>query len=73
MEFKKKLKIRFYTAVSYLLIGLAMMVVGLWKGVEVASSFGLMFLIIGIARIRQAQTNHCNRRKYAKTGDSRNR
>ncbi|MBQ8599617.1 MAG: hypothetical protein IJ411_05835 [Oscillospiraceae bacterium] len=53
MEFKKKLKIRFYTAISYILIGLAMMAVGLWKGTEVASSFGLMFLIMGIARIRQ--------------------
>lgn len=53
MEFKKKLKIRFYTAVSYILIGLAMMAVGLWKGAEVSSSFGLMFLVMGIARIRQ--------------------
>lgn len=53
MDFKKKLKIRLYTAIAVLIIGIAMIALGCIKNREMLTSFGLMFFVIGIARIRQ--------------------
>lgn len=53
MEFKKKLKIRLYTAITILITGIIFIALGVIKPTDTLSSFGLMFAIIGIARIRQ--------------------
>ncbi|MBP3284301.1 MAG: DUF2178 domain-containing protein [Clostridia bacterium] len=53
MEFLKKLKVRFYTAIVFIVLGLVLIAVGLMNATEMASSFGLMFVVIGIARIIQ--------------------
>ena len=54
MDFKKKLKIRFYFGVSYIIIGLAMIIVSLTVDgtSEYLSPFGTALLVIGIARVR---------------------
>lgn len=51
MDYKKKLKIRLYTAFAIFAAGIAMMIIGYLKSYEVVSSFGLMWLVIGIAHI----------------------
>lgn len=54
MDFKKKLKIRLYTAIIYLILGV-MIIVGAFAAKpnnDFISSFGLMLAVIGIARIR---------------------
>lgn len=55
MEFKKKLKARLYTAIVYTVIGIAFICVSIAGVVknEFLSSFGAMFVVIGIARIIQ--------------------
>jgi hypothetical protein len=54
MDFKKKLKIRLFVAISYLILGIAMIVVFNVIKTENSffSSFGFALAIIGIARIR---------------------
>ena len=54
MNFKKKLKTRFYFGVSYIIIGLAMIIVSLTVDgtSEYLSPFGTALLVIGIARVR---------------------
>ena len=54
MDFKKKLKIRLFVAISYLILGIAMIVVFNVIKPENSffSSFGFALAIIGIARIR---------------------
>lgn len=52
MEYKKRLKARLYTGVVYAVIAVALMVFGFFMNIEMASPFGLMFLVLGIARIR---------------------
>ena len=54
MDFKKKLKIRFYFAVSYIIIGLTMIIVSfIIDGTsEYLSPFGTALLVVGIARAR---------------------
>ncbi len=53
MRFTEKLKARAGTAIIIGITGVVLMVVGFVKQTEMASSFGLMFLVIGIARILQ--------------------
>jgi len=53
MAFTEKLKARLYTAIVIGIIGAVLMAVGVVKQIEMASSFGFMFLIIGCARILQ--------------------
>lgn len=53
MEFRKKLKIRRYTAYVIIALGILMIVVSAWRGNEYLSSLGSCFLILGIARIVQ--------------------
>ena len=54
MDFKKKLKIRLFVAISYLILGIAMIVVFNIIKTEnnFFSSFGFALAVIGIARIR---------------------
>lgn len=54
MDFKKKLKIRLFVAISYVILGIAMIVVFNVIKTENSffSSFGFALAIIGIARIR---------------------
>lgn len=54
MDFKKKLKIRLYTAIIYVVLGV-MIIVGAFVSKpenDFISSFGLILSVIGIARIR---------------------
>ncbi|MBP1581526.1 MAG: hypothetical protein J6A26_03925, partial [Oscillospiraceae bacterium] len=53
MEFKKKLKVRLYYGIGCAVLGIVMMIFGFWRAEEYVSSLGLMFLIIGIARVIQ--------------------
>ena len=55
MDFKKKIKIRIGLAVSYIVLGIAMIVVFnlVDTGVEFLSSMGFAVAVIGIARLRQ--------------------
>lgn len=55
MDFKKKIKIRIGLAVSYIVLGIAMIVVFnlVETGVEFLSSMGFAVAVIGIARLRQ--------------------
>ena len=54
MEFKKKLKIRLWVAISYIVLGIAMATVTIVSKTEnqFISSFGLALAVMGIARIR---------------------
>ncbi len=54
MDFKKKLKTRLYFGISYVVIGVAMIIVALTVNgtSEYLSPFGTALLVIGIARIR---------------------
>ncbi len=54
MDFKKKLKTRLYLGISYVVIGVAMIIVALTVNgtSEYLSPFGTALLVIGIARIR---------------------
>ena len=55
MDFRKKLKVRLYVAIVYIILGLAMIVIPLFlkNDNNFASSLGFAFVVIGIARIRQ--------------------
>ncbi len=54
MDFKKKLKIRLFVAISYVILGIAMIVVFniIKTDNGFFSSFGFALTVIGIARIR---------------------
>ena len=54
MNFKKKLKIRLWVAISYIVLGIAMATVAIVSKTEnqFISSFGLALTVMGIARIR---------------------
>ncbi|MGN1059433.1 MAG: hypothetical protein ACI4QW_03285 [Clostridia bacterium] len=53
MKFTEKLKARLYASVVIAILGVLLIGVGLFRRTDMASSFGLMFLVIGIARIVQ--------------------
>ena len=65
MEFRKKLKVRLYLAIAYIVIGLALTVLFnvLENGSEYLSTFGLVLIVVGIARLR-------NYRRITKTEES---
>lgn len=76
MDFAKKLKIRLYTAITFIFTGILFIVTGVIVSNEMPSSLGLMFCVIGIARIRQyfvinKNEESFNKRKVAET-DERN-
>ncbi len=54
MDFKKKLKIRLFTAITYIVLGAAMIITSLVIKTEneFISSFGFALILIGIVRIR---------------------
>ena len=54
MDFKKKLKTRLYFGISYIILGLALIVVSLvtQSAHEYLSPFGTALLVIGIVRVR---------------------
>lgn len=58
MEFAKRLKIRLYTAIVFLALGAGLILFGNLRGVEMATSFGAMLLVLGIARIVQYRRIH---------------
>lgn len=53
MKFADKLKVRLYAACAIALIGIGLILTGVFTKTEMASSFGLMFFVVGIARIIQ--------------------
>lgn len=53
MDYAKKLKIRLYVAFAMIGIGIALILTGIFGGPEMASSFGTVFMVVGIARIVQ--------------------
>lgn len=53
MKFTDKLKVRLYAAFVIALIGIGLILTGVFTKTEMASSFGLMFFVVGIARIIQ--------------------
>ncbi len=53
MDYKKKLKIRFYTSIIYILLGIFMIAMVYFTKYDILSSLGLAYIIIGIARIRK--------------------
>lgn len=54
MEFKKKLKIRLYLAIAYIIAGLALTVIFnvTGNGNEYLASFGVALVVVGFARVR---------------------
>lgn len=78
MDFKKKLKIRLYMAICYIIIGVMLIAVNFAvdKNHEIVSSFGSAFIVIGIVRIVQyirinKDEESIRRQKIAET-DERN-
>ncbi len=55
MDFKKKLKVRLFTAIAYIVLGAAMIIISLAIKTEneFISSFGFALIFVGIARIRK--------------------
>ena len=53
MEFNKKLKIRQNVAIGLIIAGVALDLLGIFANWEMASIFGTVFLVMGIARIVQ--------------------
>ena len=55
MEFKKKLKVRLYTAIAYIIIGAVVIGLSFTRlgANEMISSVGAVFAVMGIARIIQ--------------------
>ncbi len=55
MEFRKKLKVRLYTAIAYIIIGAVFIGLSFTRlgSNEMISSFGAVFAVMGIARIIQ--------------------
>lgn len=58
MEFAKRMKIRLYTAIVFLAVGIGLILFGNLQGVEMATSFGAMLLVLGVARIVQYRRIH---------------
>lgn len=67
MDFRKKMKLRFYTAFVLLALGAAAIVLGVVFDAEYASPLGAVLLVMGVARIvqyRRIMTNEDTLRKY---------
>lgn len=54
MEYKKKLKIRLYVAIAYIVLGVAILVTGVLvkSNNEFVSPLGLMLFVIGVSRVK---------------------
>ncbi|MBR5291986.1 MAG: hypothetical protein IKU32_03615 [Clostridia bacterium] len=53
MDYRKKLKTRLYTAITMIASGIIFTVFAVFSEVEMASTFGAVFLVMGIARVIQ--------------------
>ena len=53
MDYKKKLKTRLNTAIVMICIGIAFTIFAVFADLEMASTFGAVFLVMGIARVVQ--------------------
>lgn len=53
MDYRKKLKTRLYTAITMIATGIIFTVFAVFSEVEMASTFGAVFLVMGIARVIQ--------------------
>ncbi len=76
MDFKKKLKIRLYVAISYIIFGILLITAAWLADYEILSSLGIAFVVMGLARIRQYRfitrdEEALHRREIAET-DERN-
>lgn len=78
MDFRKKMKIRLFLAIGYIVLGLAMIVAfNLFKtDNSFLSSFGFALIIIGIARIRNylliTKNEETLKKQQIKESDERN-
>ena len=77
MDFKKKLRIRMYVAITYTVIGILMIIAAnVLKADDTVSAYGLIFTVFGIARLRNyflitKNEESVRRREVAET-DERN-
>ena len=76
MDFRKKLNLRLYTAICILCIGIIMIITSFFGADDMMSSLGLIFVVIGLARIIQYRRitkdeESLHRREVAET-DERN-
>lgn len=74
MDFQKKVKLRLFLAIFYLLLGAAFIAVH-WKGAsqnDAFSYFGLIFAVCGITRIRRyySMRKHPERMKRAEIAEN---
>ncbi len=53
MDYKKKLKARLNTAIVMICVGIAFTIFAIFAELEMASTFGAVFLVMGIARVVQ--------------------
>lgn len=53
MDYKKRLKIRLYLAITWIVLGIFMIGVSYFTKYDMLSSFGLVFVVMGIARVRR--------------------
>ena len=53
MDFRKRLKMRQTTAIVYIMIGLVFLALSWWMKHDFLSSLGLVFVVMGLARLRQ--------------------
>ncbi len=53
MDYRKKLKTRLYTAITMIAAGIIFTVFSIFSEADMASTFGAVFLVMGIARVVQ--------------------
>lgn len=53
MDYRKRLKIRLYLAITWIVLGLFMIGMSFLGKYDMLSSFGLVFVVMGIARVRR--------------------
>ncbi len=79
MNFKKKMNIRLFVAIGYLVLGVGIVAVAAWGRAQQPffSSFGLALAVIGIVRIRQyvriVKNEETLRAQEIRESDERNR
>jgi len=79
MEFKKKLKQRLYLAVSYMVVGLLLLIAGIGTGTDnyFITAFGFALLVMGILRILRhrkiTRDDQATRQQELVENDERNR
>ena len=74
MDFRKKLNVRLYTSICILCVGIIMVISSFFGADDMVSSFGAMFVVIGVARIAQYRRitkdeDSLHRREVAETDE----